>query len=162
MQKKTEKRKLFLARQAFVSIVIFILLITSDIFKMYGDFRYAFYFLYFGLIIFSSFRIRHRYINAAKQFAVSPSNSSYFIQKEIIFSETGLALKDNLSDSTFRWKSFIKKYENEEYYFLFTSSIQALIIPKRITKTEAEKEVLHKLFLQHLSFDAEIGHLLKT
>ncbi|MBK7885625.1 MAG: hypothetical protein IPJ81_18925 [Chitinophagaceae bacterium] len=121
-EENRKKKIIFLARQAFVSIVIFILLITSDIFKMYGDFRYAFYFLYFGLIIFSSFRIRHRYINAAKQFAVNPSNSSYFIQKEIIFSETGVSLKDNLSDSVFRWKSFIKNMKTKR--IIFYSQVQ--------------------------------------
>jgi hypothetical protein len=64
-------------------------------------------------------------------------------------------------ETRFQWKSFIKKQENREYYFLFTSSMQAVIVPKRVFKNTDEKIQFEKLLSQYLSFDAEIGHLVK-
>jgi hypothetical protein len=75
--------------------------------------------------------------------------------------DSGIYMKDTVSENRWKWEAFIKKQENEAYYFLFTSSIEAIILPKRIFKQAEEKTKFEKLLLQHLSLDAEVGHLVK-
>ena len=89
------------------------------------------------------------------------NNQSIFLDTQIDISETGISMKDELSETKLQWKAFVKKQENADYYFLFTNSIQALIFPKRIFKTAEDKARFQQLLSQHLSFDAEVGHLIK-
>ena len=77
------------------------------------------------------------------------------------FSETGIIYKDEYKETNFQWNAFVRKEETADYYFLFTSALQALIFPKRVFKTAEDKRQFEKLLSQHLSFDAEVGHWIK-
>ena len=76
--------------------------------------------------------------------------------------ETGITIRDALCETRWKWEAFIKKQENDTYYFLFSNSIEALIVPKRIFKIAEEKSRFEKLLAQHLSLDAEVGHMVKN
>lgn len=111
--------------------------------------------------LLSVFNVRSNTIRRAEKVANDPGNSSVFLDFSMIVSESGISTKNELMETRFQWKSFIKKQENREYYFLFTSSMQAVIVPKRVFKNTDEKIQFEKLLSQNLSFDAEIGHLVK-
>jgi len=95
-------------------------------------------------------------------FLNNPLNSDLLTNTEITISETGIAAKDELSEAKYQWNAIVKMEESKDYYFLFTNSIQAIVIPKRILNTEVEKEALSKLMAQHIPFNAEVGHLVKN
>lgn len=100
--------------------------------------------------------------NQLYAFLENPLNFNVLTQTQLVISEVGISSKDSVCESNYKWDAIIKKVENRAYYFLYTSSIQALIIPKRILASEAEKEKLSKLLAQHVSFDAEVGHLVNN
>ncbi len=106
--------------------------------------------------------IRSNTIKQAEKTATDPNNNSIFLETTMTVSRNGITTKDELTETIFQWKAFIKKQESEKYYFLFTSSIQAIIIPKRVFKNRDENIQFEKLLSQNLSFDAEIGHLIKS
>ena len=89
-----------------------------------------------------------------------PDNESLFTRTVLTVSENGIVLKDEMKEWKFQWKAFVKKQENNDYYFLFYSSLEAIIIPKRIFKM-SEEISFKELITRNLSFDAEIGHLIK-
>ena len=89
----------------------------------------------------------------------NPLNGNMLTQTHVIISETGLFAKDEFSEVRFNWTSIVKKEETKAYYFLYLNSVQAIIIPKRILRSETEKIQLQKLLSQYISFHAEVGHL---
>ncbi|MEO6489413.1 MAG: YcxB family protein [Ferruginibacter sp.] len=110
----------------------------------------------------SLFGVRSNTIKQAKKITDDPGNSSIFLERSLFISESGIIAKDALIEIKYQWEAFIKKQESREYYFLFTSSIHAIIIPKRIFHNDVERKQLEKLLSQYLSFDAEIGPLLNS
>ncbi len=114
------------------------------------------------LLLFPLLSAKPRLKKQALQFAANPENAGVFNISDHIFSETGVIVRDDVKETTFQWTAFIKKQENENYIYLFIQSNSALIIPKKAIRSEVEKEQLAKLFAQHISFDAEVGHLVKN
>jgi len=159
-QKKRSKLKYYL-RQAAITVLIIPVLIYSDIFK-YNQF---YLYIYLGIFIIATllqvFSARNTIKRQAEKIANSANNRSIFLETQADISETGIHLRDELSETKFQWKAFVKKQENEAYYFLFINSIHAIIFPKHIFKTADDKNHFDKLLSEHLSFDAEVGFLLK-
>jgi hypothetical protein len=90
-----------------------------------------------------------------------PENASVFLPTTVTISEAGILLHDEYSERKYQWPAFTKKQENNDYYFLFYSSLEAIIIPKRVFAT-AEKLLFEEMLLRFLSFDAEVGYLIKN
>ncbi len=88
-------------------------------------------------------------------------NAHLLTQTEVVISPNGIFSKNIFCEVKYKWECIIKKEETNDYYFLYINSAQALIIPKRVLRSAAEKEALAKLLSQHISFDAEMGHLIK-
>ena len=109
----------------------------------------------------SLFGVRTNIVKQGNKIADDPGNSSIFLETLLIATETGVSLKDSVKEQKYSWQAFIKKQDNPEYYILFTSSMQGIIIPKRAFSME-EKVRFEKLLTQYLSFDAELGHLVKS
>ena len=97
----------------------------------------------------------------AEKISNDPENAALFNTTNVIISETGISLKDEFTARLFQWPAFIKKQENEAYYFLFYSSLEAIIIPKKIFKFD-EHLIFQQLLSSYLSFDAEVGYLVKN
>ena len=115
----------------------------------------------FLTLFLSLINVRSNAVKRAEKIAGDPGNSSIFQEVFLTISETGILAKGGTTETKYQWKAFIKKQESGTYYFLFTSSIQALIIPKRIFAVE-EKIQFEKLLSHHLSFDADLGHMVKS
>lgn len=160
------KKKLLFKKYLPLIIIVAIFLfinITTGIISGKIDFT-----VYIGLAVFISFMlfnifsIRPRLKKQAHQFAANAENAAVFNITDYTFSETVLQVKDTFRETKYQWNAFIKKGETADYIFLFIYSASAIIIPKRVFKSTVEKEKLEALLATHLSFDAEVGHLVKT
>lgn len=98
----------------------------------------------------------------AEKIARDPGNEMMFREHNLQASDNGLVLQDPTIETRYQWKAFTKKLESQEYYFLFLNNIQALIIPKRVFTDPGQQARFDKLLSQHLSLDAEVGHLIKS
>ena len=87
-----------------------------------------------ALLILPTLSLKPRLKKKALAFAANPENAAVFSMTDHIFSETGVLLKNDSSESKFQLKAFIKKQETAEYIYLFIQSNNALIIPKKVIR----------------------------
>lgn len=106
--------------------------------------------------------IRQAIQKEAQKLSEDPYNSSFFLLKDMIASETGIVMRDEVMETKYNWKAFVKKQENKEYFFLFYNAVQAIVIPKAVFKTVEERFQFDKLLSQFISIDAEIGDMIKS
>lgn len=125
-----------------------------------------FIFVIAGFLILTSLLsllgVRTNMLKQAEKIANNPDNQSIFLPTILSVSESGLVFKSDIQESKYQWKAFIKKQESTRYYFLFISAIQGVIIPKRAFSNAEEKARFEKLLQHNLSFEAELGHMLKS
>jgi hypothetical protein len=112
--------------------------------------------------IMAIFGVKTNLRKQAEKLTDDPKNAILFSDTQMQVSETGIQCKSEWVSTQYQWKAFIKLQENEKYFFLFISSVEALIVPKRAFIHVQESQSFEKLLRQHLSFDAEIGHLVKS
>lgn len=108
--------------------------------------------------LLSLFGLRSIILKQGKKIADDPGNSSFFRETELEANESGITLKDSHKELRYAWAAFTRKEENPACYMLFTSSLQGIIIPKRVFDA-SEKAQFDKLLAQNLSFEAELGQL---
>ena len=128
---------------------------TIDPFFLFSLFTLACIFL---LPLFSQPATYRKFISGITENAL---NANIFTEIQISISETGMSSRSNFAEAKYQWAAIIKKEENKDYYFLYLSSEQAILLPKRAIRSQSEKEQLEKLFAEHISFNAEVGHLVK-
>lgn len=159
---RRKKRINYYIRQAIPLLVFIVAFYYTGIFERSNTFILIFLGFIFLTSFLSLFNVRSNTVRQAEKVADNPDNSSIFLDTSVIISDTGIAVKTSFSETKFQWASFIKKQENRDYYFLFINAMQALIIPKRVFVHPEEKAQFEKMLSQHLSFDAELGHLVKS
>ena len=104
-----------------------------------------------GFYFYNDFRIKRHYYNYGKKvYADSDKENS-----EMIISETGITVKDKTAEASYKWQAFTKKYEWKDTYYLFMSSNLALIIPKRVFSSPAQKDDFEKILAEHLPLQAD-------
>lgn len=158
---KRKKRIRYFLRQLFSILIFTFLLYFISLFTRDKFFSIIAIIVILFTSVFSLTGVRSSLNKQAKKIADDAFNSGMFTATHLAVSETGFFLKDEFTESKFMWKAFVKKQENTEYYFLFYSSLEAIIIPKRIFKP-FEEALFSELLIRCLSFDAEIGHLIKN
>ena len=156
-----KKRIIYYVKQALPIVLFLAAFYYTGIFERNSNFILLILGFIFLTSILSLFGVRSNAVRAGEKIANDPSNSSFFSESTLTVSESGIQIKDELKEAIYHWAAFIKKQESRNHYFLFTSSLQGLILPKRIFSKE-EKLLFEKLLTQHLSFDAELGHLVKS
>lgn len=118
-------------------------------------------FILFAIYIIPLFELPAIHRKNARAFIDDPLSHNFFTDYEVGISDTGISMKGGLTESKFQWGSIVKKEENDQHYYLFINSQQAIVLPKRSLSLPGDKQELERFFAQHLSFEAEIGHLLK-
>jgi YcxB-like protein len=124
-------------------------------------------FFFYTLLVLASiyilplFSIKNSCRKHALAFYNNPLNSGTFLQTEMMFSETGIFGKYSYGECNYRWGCINKKVETTEHFLLYIGADQAFILPKRALKSEMDKAKLMELFGKHISFNAEVGHLVK-
>ena len=160
---QNRKKKInYYIRQITPLVLFIIAFYYTGIFERNSKFILLILGFIFLTSLLSLFNVRSNTVKLAEKVANDPNNSSIFQDTSMVISETGISTKDALAETKFQWNAFIKKQESREYYFLFVNSMQALIIPKRVFANADERIQFEKLLSQYLSFDAEIGHLVKS
>jgi len=125
------------------------------------------FFFFYTLLVLASiyvlplFSIESSCRKQSDAFCNDPLNANFFLRSEMIISETGIFDKASHAEVNYRWNGIIKKVETAEHFLLYISGSQAIIIPKRAIRSDAERTALLELFGKHISFDAEVGHLVK-
>jgi YcxB-like protein len=159
---RKKKHVKYYLRQIVTNAIIIGVLFYSGIF----DIREFFIYIYVGalllIVLFQVFSARNRVKKEAEKIVEDPYNASIFLETELQLSETGVFKKDAVKETRYTWSAFMKKQENNEYYFLFLNKIDALIVPKKTFKSALDKIIFEQLLIEHLSLDAEIGHLVKS
>ncbi len=108
--------------------------------------------VYFLLVPFLIKRsIRQRVRNTLAQ----PENRHVLEQSEVVLMDTGIIDKDNASESKYNWEAIVRKAETPGYYYLYTNSYHAIVIPKRVLRDSQERKELQRLFNEHLSLSSE-------
>lgn len=158
--RKKARLKYYL-RQVLVNGGIIAILLYTQFFRSTSLTLY----IYIGILaIITVLQILNGRINAKKQadkIMEDEDNRSFFLETTYDITDAGITRKDANTEVKYQWDAFVRKEETAEYYFLFTSALQAIIFPKRIFKIAEDKKQFEKLLSQHLSFDAEVGHWIK-
>lgn len=158
--RKKARLKYYL-RQVLVNGGIILILFYTKVFRIDSYILYV----YIGILTLITFlQILNGRINARKQaekITGDEENRSFFLETTYDITDAGISRKDENTDTRYLWHAFVRKEETAQYYFLFTSGVQAIIFPKRVFKTAEERMQFEKLLSQHLSFDAEVGHWVK-
>ena len=107
------------------------------------------YFLLVPVLIKTSIRRR------TKQIIAEPENQHVLDESEIILTETGILDQDKVSQSRYDWDAIVKKSETTNSYYLYTNSYHAIVIPKRVIRTQHERDELQSLFNRFLPLSSE-------
>ncbi len=157
-----KKRNFYYAKQLLPIVFFFLAFYYTGLF----DRNSLFILVIAGFLLLTSlmslFGVRTNMQKQAERVASNPANSQIFLMTTLMVSESGLSVKDELTELKYQWKAFVKKQESAHYYFLFVNAMQAVIIPKRIFSSTEDRLQFDKLLEQHLSLEAEIGHLVKS
>jgi hypothetical protein len=158
---RKKARLKYYGKQALMNSGIIAILLYTQFFRS----SYLTLFVYLGILTgITILQILGGRANAKKQaekITTDEENKSFFTDTVYNISEAGIIRKDENLETNYHWHAFIRKEETAQYYFLFTSSVQAVIFPKRVFKKAEERTQFEKLLSQHLSFDAEVGHWVK-
>jgi len=157
-----KKKKInYYLRQVLINGGLIAIVFYTGVFS----FHFWYMYIYLGILLLTTllqiFSARNNVARHAEKVTNDENNASIFSEKIVEIDDSGIAMKDAVSENRWKWEAFIKKQENEAYYFLFTSAIEAIILPKRIFKQAEEKMKFEKMLTKHLSLDAEVGHLVK-
>ncbi|MGC4103767.1 YcxB family protein [Ferruginibacter sp.] len=159
-----EKKTRLIKSYVYRAIVFTAMLFFVKIFSPQKNFDlYFFYSILIVILIIISplFKMADIYRKQVNQLSENPLNANFFSDIQINIAETGIFSKNQFAETRYQWEGIVKKEENKEYYFLYLSTEQAILIPKRALKSELEKQQVEKLFGEHISFNAEVGHLVK-
>jgi YcxB-like protein len=156
-ESRNKWRKYYLKNVLYITLfLVSIIILNKGI-----DFRNNYILiLYFSFYIFSYLAqilyAKRNTIKQANAIVNDVSNINMFNEVEIVISESGIELQNEMGYSSYKWKAIIRRGENDQYYFLFISSIQGIIFPKRILKSEEDKKRLEEEFAKYISLEADI------
>jgi hypothetical protein len=156
-ESRNKWRKYYLKNVLYITLfLVSIIILNKGI-----DFRNNYILiLYFSFYIFSYLAqilyAKRNTIKQANAIVNDVSNINMFNDVEIVISESGIELQNEMGYSSYKWKAIIRRGENDQYYFLFISSIQGIIFPKRILKSEEDKKRLEEEFAKYISLEADI------
>jgi hypothetical protein len=156
------KRIRFYIRQLIPLAVFLFAFYYTGIFRRDSTFILIFGVAMVATAVLSLMSARSTLKRQAEKVCSNPDNESIFRERQYVFSDTGILVKDPMMQSTLQWAGIIRKVESQNYYILFLNGIQALIIPKRAFASNEQQDQFVRLLSQHLSMEAEVGHLVKS
>ena len=91
-----------------------------------------------------------------QQFLESEENKNIFTANYLTANEQEILVKNKFEQTTYQWKSIINKVEIDTHYFLFTNSVQAIIIPKTAFINNADKVTFDKILSATLPLEIQL------
>lgn len=101
-------------------------------------------------IVFWPMWNRARWMKRTSREISRPENSNWLGRREMDFSDESVGITFDKGEEKVLWSVFIKADETPDYFFLFQTLRQALVIPKQKI-TPAEVEELRSLFARHIA-----------
>lgn len=86
----------------------------------------------------------------ARKLISKEENAAFFNESEIDFGEQGITNIDKQQQTFLKWESVVKFAQTKEYFFVYTSSVQAIILPKRLLKSQKEIESFKEYLLKKI------------
>ena len=105
-------------------------------------------------VLMSYLSINVNYKNKLLKYASDPNNSSWYSQTSLMMSDERIITMNGTGESVFNWNSINRKVETTDYLYLFITSAQAVIIPKRILDQKQLQE-LKTMMSRNLSLKSE-------
>jgi len=93
----------------------------------------------------------YRIKNKAKKLVLADENNHILNQAELEITENGICNKDKDSLIYQKWESVIRFAITKDFFYLYTNSIQALIIPKRLFNSQKEIGEFDKFISERVS-----------
>jgi hypothetical protein len=92
-----------------------------------------------GLIIFVFYLPFYRWINTrqARKLLKEGDNKAVLGHHELSLSPEGIFVRTQTSESKTSWSAITKVLQNDQYVFLYVSSINAFVIPKKAFANES-------------------------
>lgn len=159
---KQKKRRLLYLKQIVTTILFLTVFYFTGLFNRSNSFAYIVVSFLLLTTILSITGLRSGLKSEANKISENVDNASIFLNSLVVINENGISLKDKLSERIFKWEAFNKLEENKDYYFIFYTASEALIFPKSIFKSEADKTIFDQLLSRFLSFEAAFGNQLKS
>lgn len=103
---------------------------------------------------FSYYQVPYRVKNKARKFLVKEENSHILNETDIEISEDGIINTNKESRVHQKWSSITRYAITREYFFLYTNSIQAQIIPKRLFTSQKEIDEFDKFLTEKISLSS--------
>jgi len=110
-----------------------------------------------GLYFYSAFRVKRHYHNFGKKVFDESGNSPV----EVSIGETGIFAKGQDGEANYKWSAFVKKFEENNCYYLLMSSQLGIIIPQRVFRLQKEQEAFEKMLSEYLPLQADLPMITK-
>ncbi len=111
---------------------------------------YLFFALMAVWLLYSYLNHKSKTYKKLKKMFQDPINKIWLGHKEMELDEEKVMHVSEGSYEVFSWETFVRANETEDYFFIFISSRQAVIIPKNQI-SQAEVEELRSLFDKHIA-----------
>lgn len=145
----------------FVTNLIIIGIITYTSWFSFGS---SSYYIFVGVLVFGMilqfFTSKQKIKAHAEKLADDPDNAALFSERQILFSNAEIVVKDEFIETTIQWKGIIRLEETPDYFYLYITSNQALIIPKQVLTLSGNLDAFQTLLTQNISLHAEAANYL--
>lgn len=135
------------------------------LFSISSNFRFSLAMIVVPIIIGSLLflylrnRIASHYDRHVKEAIKESGEDNILTTANLTFSESGIFGKTNSSEVRYSWSAIIKNIEVNNCYYLYLTSLQAIIIPKRIFNSPDDKIALEKMLLQNIPLKATLENI---
>jgi hypothetical protein len=147
-----EHKRVLLKSKIFLSIFCFIMFfsvvsISNGSYTLSGFFKALILSGFICLLAFSSSNIsREKQIrNKTIKFLNKPENRNFLKYEKLIFDANGIYVTTDISESSLKWDWIVKVASNDEYFFLYVNSMNAIVIPKSAFTNDLDKQLFIKL-----------------
>jgi hypothetical protein len=115
-----------------------------------------------GLIILnciSYYQAPFGIMNRAKKMVVKDENSHILQETELEINQDGILTTDKDSRVHQKWNSIVRYAVTKESFYLYTNSIQAIVIPKRLFSSQKDIEEFDKFLTSKISISSSFRSL---
>ncbi len=154
-----KKRKKYYFRVIFFTALAIGFFLYSLRNSFRSDIPLTFFILGALYVCFLFLMVKNNFRDAVKKIYAHPDNANFFCRTELSFDETGITAKNEFAETRYTWPAIVRKSSTSGHYFLYLSQMSALIIPKRIFKSEADKEAFEKMLSQHLPLQTNLASI---
>ncbi len=83
-------------------------------------------------------------------------NQHILDQSEVIISEDGIVDRDTVSETQYNWDAIVRSSETDFFFYLYTNSYHAIVVPKRVLSDQQHK-TLRGLLERHLPLSSALN-----